>query len=101
MDLSLIGREVRRNSERWFPKLHETEDLMVFYSLALAGEVGEICNLVKKNMRYSDFDLEAIRLEIADVFTYLLLLADELHIDLFDAFQEKQMICEKRWGHGE
>lgn len=102
MDLSLIGKQARHNSESWFPQLHATEDMAVFYSLALAGEVGELCNITKKYVRTSDRSLfyqNDIGGELADIFTYLLLLADELQIDLLDEFEAKQEICEARWGH--
>jgi NTP pyrophosphatase (non-canonical NTP hydrolase) len=103
MDLSLMGRQARHNSERWFPGLHySNEDLRVFYSLALAGEVGELCNIVKKYVRTGNetrLREGGIGSELADIFTYLLLLCDELKIDLFAEFEAKQAICEARWGN--
>lgn len=97
MDLTPIAHECRRNSERWFPALHANEDMTVFYSLALAGEVGEMCNLIKKYIRSGWLPATESRSGLADIFTYLLLLADELHIDLIHALQEKQLVCEERW----
>lgn len=102
MDLSLIAKQARHNSERWFPQLHISEDMASFYSLALAGEVGELCNITKKYVRTSNrsiFRENGIGAELADIFTYLLLLADELQIDLLNEFEAKQAICEARWGH--
>lgn len=103
MDLSLMGVQARKNSERWFPGLHHSDqDLKVFYSLALAGEAGELCNLVKKYVRTENLTVlreGGIGSELADIFTYLLLLANELKIDLLDEFKAKQAICEARWGH--
>lgn len=100
MDLSLVARQARHNSERWFPSIHTDQFLDVFYALALGGEVGEVQNLLKKKMRDQNFNLKqhCIGSELADVFTYLLLLADELHIDLMAEFEAKQAICEARWG---
>lgn len=101
MDLGLIAAQARKNSERWFPDLHAEEDMKVFYGLALAGEVGELCNLTKKYVRHykgTTVSEDDVRGELADVFTYLILLADEWKIDLLDAFEAKQAVCEERWG---
>ena len=101
MDLTLVARQARRNSERWFPKLHDgTIKLGPFYCLALAGEVGEACNIMKKAVRHvlvkpSKDDFAS---ELADIFTYLMLLADEYQIDLMAEFEKKQSVCEMRWG---
>jgi NTP pyrophosphatase (non-canonical NTP hydrolase) len=100
MDLTLVARQSRWNSERWFPELHSGNiDLGPFYALALAGEVGEVCNLIKKTVRNKNMIIaKDLELEMADVFTYLLLLADEYAIDLMEAFEAKQKVCELRWG---
>lgn len=106
MDLSLIGRECRHNSERWFPSLHDGKvDMTVFYAMGLAGEVGEVCNLVKKYVRGTMTKTELAEklrddTEGGDVFVYLLLLMDELGIDLFDSLMQAQAKCEERWGTG-
>jgi NTP pyrophosphatase (non-canonical NTP hydrolase) len=105
MDLGLVAVECRRNSERWFPGIHDASaqliPLKVYYALALMGEAGEICDAIKKHHLRTgelDADPDQLRQELADVFTYLLLLADEWKVDLWDAFLEKQAICEERWG---
>lgn len=64
------------------------------WGCAVAGEVGELCNLLKKARR-GDFNfneqprLMDVRNEIADVFIYLDLLAARLNIDLRDAIIDK------------
>lgn len=106
MDLSLMGRQCRKNSERWFPAIHDPQKqampIDIHYTLALAGEIGELANLVKKMYRYTGANIEDIYQqlpsELADIFTYLILLADEWHIDLLEAFEQKQFVCEQRWG---
>lgn len=105
MDLSLVARQARWNSERWFPDLHAQgpETLRIHYVLGLAGEAGEVANLFKKihtgKVDYDDPEtMVAIDSELADVLTYLLLLADECGVDLLEAFEAKQDVCEKRWG---
>jgi NTP pyrophosphatase (non-canonical NTP hydrolase) len=59
-------------SETWTP---------VEWTLAIAGEVGDLCNLLK-NVRRGDFTLEAVKPEvlneIADVMTYCDLLITKL-----------------------
>lgn len=54
----------------------------VFYSNALAGEVGEYCNKIKKNMgggsKQEKFTDEQLLEELADVFVYLSLAAQNL-----------------------
>src|ERR1700757_2841826 len=97
IDLDQIAKRARRNSERWFPQLHADQDMTTFYSLALAGEMGEVANLAKKRMRRASGVVEfesQIADELADIFTYLLLLADECNVNLVDAFEKKQAICE-------
>jgi NTP pyrophosphatase (non-canonical NTP hydrolase) len=100
MDLTLVARQSRWNSERWFPELHDGNiELGPYYALAMAGEVGEVCNLIKKSVRNEEMVVvKDLELEMADVFTYLLLLADEYGIDLIKAFEAKQEVCELRWG---
>jgi NTP pyrophosphatase (non-canonical NTP hydrolase) len=59
---------------------------------ALAGEVGELCNLLKKLLRGDRVDMIDIAKEIADVQCYLPLVASRLQIDLeqctIDKFNE-------------
>lgn len=60
------------------------------YACALAGEVGELCNLVKKDFRGMEkVDRETIAAEMADVLTYLDLLAARYGISLSWATIEK------------
>jgi len=61
-------------------------------TVALAGEVGEFANVSKKIAR-GDYSLDGakpkLESELADVFIYLLKLADQLGIDLEAAFLTK------------
>lgn len=52
------------------------------WACALAGETGELCNLVKKLRRGEDIPPRLLEDESADVQTYLDLLAARLRIDL-------------------
>jgi NTP pyrophosphatase (non-canonical NTP hydrolase) len=69
-------------------------------TVALAGEVGEFANVVKKIVR-GDFSLELakpdIRSELADILIYLLKLSNQLDIDLEKAFALKVAQNEKRF----
>ena len=74
------------------------------WGLALAGEVGELCNLIKKLKRG---DVAAGTLtdpygkisdEIGDILTYLDLLAQRLDIDLSDALVRKFNKVSKKVG---
>lgn len=97
--LNTVATQMRANSERWFPQLHDgSVNLSVFYALGLSGEVGEVANVVKKWQRGYEGLPQPIGDELADVFTYLLLLADECGVDLMDEYTKKVQINEERWG---
>ena len=68
------------------------------WGCALSGEVGELCNYLKKMSRGDIIKKKALAHEIADIMTYLSLLADNLDIDMEDAIVEKFNIVSKRWG---
>ncbi len=59
------------------------------WGVALAGEVGELCNFIKK-MNRGDADYTAdIGKELADIVTYADLLAARLGLDLNDCLIKK------------
>lgn len=64
-----------------------------FYGLALAGEVGEACNILKKIKRGSKkkdkSSLQELKDELGDIAAYLCLLADTLGVDLEDCIVSK------------
>ena len=59
------------------------------WALALTGELGEACNLLKKRNRGESIPQYEIEAELADTLIYLDLLADHLNIDLAAAVREK------------
>jgi NTP pyrophosphatase (non-canonical NTP hydrolase) len=76
-----------------------------FATLALAGEVGELANLVKRTRRTtlkgSEVDpawIEAMKLETADVLAYLLKLSNVMRWDLEALYREKMSRNEARFG---
>lgn len=56
---------------------------------ALAGEVGEVCNLLKKYRRDGVVDLAEVGKEIADCQCYLALLAEAVKLDLQEITRQK------------
>lgn len=71
-------------------------------SMALAGEAGELLEhfqwLSEAQSQTLDADKkEAVALEMADIFIYLLRLAERLDIDLLDAAYRKMAINERRY----
>ncbi len=78
------------DSQLYFPELHQEQDL-VFLTLALAGEVGEIANEIKK-WRRGDGDeyLDRAARELPDALIYLSLLANALGVNLTEAYIEKR-----------
>jgi NTP pyrophosphatase (non-canonical NTP hydrolase) len=53
-----------------------------FYAMALAGEVGELCNKLKKQADGADVPIAEIESEFGDVLPYLVLLAERCAVDL-------------------
>lgn len=101
LTLAQIATISRANSERWFPVLHARswDDLAIHYVLGLVGEAGEVADLQKKaGTGRFDVTNDQFAAELADVFTYLVLLAHHAGVDLIDAWQRKQAVCEERWG---
>jgi NTP pyrophosphatase (non-canonical NTP hydrolase) len=67
-----------------------------YWENALAGETGELCNLIKKLARDGRFVEAEFEDEIADVFIYLALAADFFKIDLEAAVLKKIEIVKKK-----
>jgi NTP pyrophosphatase (non-canonical NTP hydrolase) len=74
----------------------QARDWSMFHSpknlaLALAGEVGEVCQILRWKLsdELSQSEIEDLRGELADVGIFLLLLADAVTVDLASAVREK------------
>jgi NTP pyrophosphatase (non-canonical NTP hydrolase) len=79
------------DSERWFPdKAHEP----FFVAACMAGEAGEVINLMKKVERGTHTWTPEMKTdvaeEIADVFTYMLGLCGALEINLEEEYHKKR-----------
>ena len=59
------------------------------WACAAAGEVGEMCNLIKKRRRGEDISTEEVGKEIADAVIYLDLLATRMEMHLGDLVRAK------------
>jgi NTP pyrophosphatase (non-canonical NTP hydrolase) len=83
-NLSLTFAELREaNVARCNDVFHKFEDWShADWAVALTGEVGELCNLLKKARRGEKIKLLDMASELADIMIYLDLLAASLEVDL-------------------
>jgi len=72
-----------RRCEKHFHKLNDWT--ATDWACALAGEVGELCNFIKKARRGQKIPQQEFAKEIADIQCYLDLLAAKMGIDLAEA----------------
>jgi NTP pyrophosphatase (non-canonical NTP hydrolase) len=114
MGLTRLHRQQAEADTRWgfdFKLLDELGEAdaqqrrLEFVVLAMAGEVGELANIVKKTRRAMLLKQEpasdhtrAIRDECADVFAYLLKLCNLFGWDLDVLYQAKMAENERRFG---
>lgn len=101
MPMTLAGIQLIEvtDSRHYFPTLDH--DGLLYLATALAGEVGETCNLIKKWYRDS-WTLEQIQNELAkelpDILIYLVMLAGAANIDLDKAYEAKKEYNNERFG---
>jgi NTP pyrophosphatase (non-canonical NTP hydrolase) len=86
-----MEKQCLQDSQRWFGDQPASRDLP-HHALALAGEVGEFCNIVKKvergSLHYGDASVRhAMAMELTDVFVYLLNIAGMMQIDLAKTYE--------------
>lgn len=67
-----------------------------YWACALAGEVGELCNLIKKEARDKLINYDEIQLECADIFNYLAIISRIYRFDLEQAILRKLRIVNNR-----
>jgi NTP pyrophosphatase (non-canonical NTP hydrolase) len=85
MKLHDVWGEILDFNNEFFPNWRKIDE--IFYSNALAGEVGEVCGVVKAragggtNSKGKDLSAHALMTEMADVFIYLTLLAEKMGND--------------------
>lgn len=99
MNLENIQIVEAQDTPRYFPSVDASVD---YLAIALAGEVGEACNVVKKWLR-GDFETNEFReflyQELPDVLIYLVLLAEAAGFSLQDAYVDKKEYNNVRYGN--
>lgn len=101
MKLLEMEKQCLEDSKRWFGD-QGAHRSVAHHALALAGEVGEFCNIVKKIDRGSLSLQDAkvrydLSMELTDVFVYMLNLAGLLNIDLEKSYDIVRGQNEKRF----
>ena len=92
-----------QDSKDWFPDVQLGG--IEHHVLALCGEVGELANLTKKIQRGSldpsnEKVMTEFRMELADILTYLLVIAGRTSTDLANAYEVKRTENKRRFGSG-
>lgn len=98
--LTSIQQECKEDSEKWFQE--KVSKNISHQALALAGEVGEFCNVLKKLQRDDVTDLtlesfEHLADELCDVFIYTVNIANILKVNLGAGYSQKRDYNEKRF----
>ena len=100
--------DARRGWDWSFPKDGETRMRFLQHgTIALAGEVGEFANVLKKAMRHYEStgelpnseDYEKLNEELVDVFIYIVKLAIALEMDLAKGYFDKMKFNDKKFAH--
>jgi len=108
MDVSELKKLQKEFDEKHIGSYENLPEDLLFLATALAGEVGEFANLVKKYYRQHKFhsgvkddsgrDYPAeMKKEIIDVFVYFLIIADQLDLDIEKDFLENLERNKKRF----
>lgn len=94
----LKDKALQFRKEMDWERYHNPKDL----ALALSVEASELMEvfLWKENKDLSDKNLRQIEEEMADVFIYLMYLADNLGVDLLEISGKKLEENKKRWIDG-
>lgn len=98
-DLDDIKEKLRQFAQaRDWDQFHSPKNL----SMALAGEAGELLELFQwlteeQSKNLTQEQKKAVEEEMADVFLYLLRLADRLGVDLLEAAKNKIIINEQKY----
>lgn len=96
-NLDQLGREYLTNSARWFPNLHAGGiSAAVHFALGLAGEVGELVELLAFVEPGEVLDRRTGE-ELADVTIYALDLGAVLGLDLDLGYRHAEMLATGLW----
>jgi len=92
----------------WIDELNAGDDKffdrLQYATIALAGEVGEFSNFLKKILRerslnagVNEVHLTSMKEELIDVFIYLIILSILLKVDIPKAYYEKMAFNQKKY----
>jgi len=99
MDIVEFKKLQKEFDDKYIGPYEDLPEDLLFLSTALAGEVGEFANLVKKYFRLKSKELAVngeegrdylaeMRKEIIDVFCYFLIIANQLDLDIEEEFKD-------------
>lgn len=100
MHLRDIQSREESDSSHYWPDHQEGHE---YLGICLAGEVGEVCNELKKYSRstYDWLDIKSkLESELPDVLIYLVMLAEFFDIDLEEAYEKKKEYNDRRYLEG-
>jgi dCTP diphosphatase len=86
----LIEKVIKFRDERNWKQFHTPENL----SKSIVLEAAELLENFQWN---NDYNLENVKEELADIFIYSILLADQLKVDLVDIAKDKLAINKKKY----
>lgn len=86
----LIAKIIEFNEERDWDQFHSPENLAKSISI----EAGELLECFQWN---SNYDIEEVKSELADIINYSLLLADKLGVDPEQIVLEKMKVTAKKY----
>ena len=97
--LDALKRKVRQfAADRDWEQFHSPKNLAMALSVEVAELVEHFQWLTEEQSRNLDArKLERVRLELADVFIYLLRISDRLDVDLLGAAADKIVLNEKKY----
>jgi NTP pyrophosphatase (non-canonical NTP hydrolase) len=96
-----IALECVEGSAEWFGRGDLNTSNLVHHALGLAGEVGEVANIIKKIDRGSTSLPEVydhLTEEVIDVFVYVMNLVGILDIDITKEYDKKRAVNVQRFG---
>jgi len=99
MDFQEFHKANMERCQDFFEHIGKDNDWTISdWATATTGELGELCNLIKKLRRGENVPTSDIGEELADTFIYLDLLADALSVNLEEAVRRKFNIVSDRVG---
>lgn len=101
MTLPQIEKDVIDNSQKWFPEAFKNGVDITLATLGIAGEAGEVADVLKKRLRGSLGDKEfrdRIVEETIDLLHYMCMIWVAFQVDVSEVYRWKSEINEKRFG---